>query len=500
MTRQKFIEHLKRYRFELRHITVLFIVLVFFQIILSIIQKQSLQNFLENTQQWYQQDSAEKIAHLATTSMELLLENVDIRNIDSDYEQRKIIQSFNIIFSQQLLEKNIEDICLIVNIENQEVAIDDGTTLFNFLHDPNKLEITAATRHQPALSAYKKIKESIKLDERIYSIIEGEQTFHTFVPFVPNGEYQGVLYVRKQPDLHNITGEIISSYEETAIIYSSLILFGLLAMYYISSYTLKERNEAQKKLYEEYERHLKEQIIHEKESLFTKRIYHTHHKAEKVMGFIKEDLRKLSEENSQEIIDRVTKYSNFISRVIYDMKWYDPPVHTVRGQMFDTNINEVIKFLVDQLFLRISSKTESFTFKLELDEKLPNVQINQFVVWEIFEPLIQNCIDHANVEKIEIYITTKFDADKKLSIITISDNGKGFNPKLLEKNSEGQKLLFSENVSTKIYDNQNSGYGCYIAYQIGVKRCGWELDASNKNDGGAAFIIKIHDRAVNEKQ
>ena len=38
----------------------------------------------------------------------------------------------------------------------------------------------------------------------------------------------------------------------------------------------------------------KKQINYEKELLFTKRIYHTHHKAEKVMGFIKEDLRILS--------------------------------------------------------------------------------------------------------------------------------------------------------------------------------------------------------------
>ena len=31
-------------------------------------------------------------------------------------------------------------------------------------------------------------------------------------------------------------------------------------------------------------------IAQKKEHLFTKRIYHTHHKAEKVMGFINEDL------------------------------------------------------------------------------------------------------------------------------------------------------------------------------------------------------------------
>ncbi len=493
MTKQKFLDSIKRYRFELRHITVLFIVLIFFQIILSIIQKQSLQNFLENTQKWYQQDSAEKLAHLASTSLELLLENVDIRNIQSDYEERKITQSFNIIFSQQLLEKNIEDICLIVTIESKNYAIDNGITLFNYLRGNANIKnlIESSQRHKSALEHFSKIQNSIRINERIYSSIEGKETFHIFVPFVPNGEFQGVLYVRKKPDFENITGEIISSYEETAIIYSSLILFGLLAMYYISSYTLKERNEAQKLLFEENEKHLKEQIIHEKESLFTKRIYHTHHKAEKVMGFIKEDIRKLAESNSQEIIDRVTKYSNFISRVIYDMKWYDPPLHTVRGQMFRTNINELIQFLVDHLFLRISSKTETFDFELDLDENVPDVNINQFVVWEILEPLIQNCIDHANVDKILINISTSFEKENRKTIIKISDNGQGFSEELITSDKDGKKNIFSENVSTKNYENQNSGYGCYIAYQIAVKRCGWQLDAANKDEDGAIFIIQI---------
>ena len=209
------------------------------------------------------------------------------------------------------------------------------------------------------------------------------------------------------------------------------------------------------------------------------------------MGFIKEDIRKLAETNSQEIIERVTKYSNFISRVIYDMKWYDPPLHTVRGQMFNTDLNELIKFLVDHLFLRISSHTETFDFNLALEENVPSVQINQFVVWEILEPLIQNCIDHAGVDKILINISTNYYRQSRTTILKIFDNGKGFDNDLLNIDERGQKKIFSENVSTKNYENQNSGYGCYIAYQIAVKRCGWELDAVNKEDGGAMFVIKI---------
>lgn len=47
-------------------------------------------------------------------------------------------------------------------------------------------------------------------------------------------------------------------------------------MYFISSYTMKERDETQKLFFEEHERNLKKQIAYEKEMAFTKRIYYTH--------------------------------------------------------------------------------------------------------------------------------------------------------------------------------------------------------------------------------
>ena len=486
----KILEDIKRYRFELRHLTVLFLILIVFQFILSFIQKNSLKNFLNQTQEWYQQDSAEKMANLTATSLELLLENINVKELTLQEEQDRIIQSFNIILNQQLLQQNVEDICLILVKGDETEVVDDGKPLFNFLSG-NEIK-TSETRqeHLPAVNYFSQISQKIRSDETIFSFLEGENTFHIFVPFVPNGEYLGALYMRKKPDFSYMQNEIISSYDEAAIIYSSLILLGLLAMYYISSYTVKERNDAQKLLYEENEKYLKEQIRHEKETLFTKRIYHTHHKAEKVMGFIKEDLRKINQNNIEEIRFRVNKYSNFVSRVIYDMKWYDPPINTIRNPLFHTNLNEVIKFIVSHIFLRISSQTEIFSFDLDLSKELPTVSINEFVVWEVIEPLIQNGIEHSGIDKVKIEIITRFNPDRKESKIKIRDNGNGITPELLTENKDGIKQIFSEEVSTKQNPNQNSGYGCYIAHQM-AKRCGWSLDAFNREEGGSEFVITI---------
>ena len=491
MKTNKIVEKVKEYHFEFKHVTVLFLILFAFQLIISFINKASIKSFLNSTQEWYQKDSAEEIANLTTTSIELVLESIDSQSELTKEKQRKVIQSFDIIFSQQQLKHNIEGLYILVNSGDDVYAIDDGKTLFSFLLDHKQIERTTDKNKLSVIGMYKKIKNELSSTEQIKSIITDKKTFNIFVPFVLRGEFIGAVYMKNTPDFSFISNQVISNYDETSIIYLSLILFGLLAMYFISSYTVKERDEAQKLLFDEHETNIKKQITYEKELIFTKRIYHTHHKAEKIMGFIKEDLRMLSPENINDVKYRVSKYSNFISRVIYDMKWYDPPLQTIRNQIFRTNLNEVIRFIVDNIFLRISTKSNAYEIKLETDPNLPVVPVNEFVVWEIIEPLIQNSIDHGGEGNLIISCKTIFDESKRKSYVIIEDNGKGIAPELLKINSDGIKNVFIENTTTKNTGLQNSGYGCYIAYEI-TKRCGWDIDAINLETGGCRFTITIN--------
>jgi hypothetical protein len=490
MKTKKLTAKIKEYHFEFKHVTVLFIIIFSFQLIVSFINKSAIKSFLNNTQNWYQKESAEEIANLTTTSLELVLESMSSTDQLKKESEEKIIQAFDIIFSQQQLQHNIQGLYILVRIGEKIFAIDDGRTLYSFLNDHDQVLSTNDKNKIAVVDMYAKIEKELSSKEEIKSIITGEKTFHIFVPFVLRGEYIGAVYMKNTPDFSFITNEIITNYDETSIIYLSLILLGLIAMYFISSYTVKERDETQKKFFEEHETNLKKQIAYEKELIFTKRIYHTHHKAEKIMGFIKDDLRNLSAENISETKYRVSKYSNFISRVIYDMKWYDPPVQTIRNQIFRTNLNEVIKFIVDNIFLRISSKSSAYEIKLDIDPKLPLVPVNEFVVWEIIEPLIQNSIDHADKSNIIVSCKTKYDEISKTSYMIIEDNGKGISSDLLDVNDEGIQNIFIENTTTKNTGLQNSGYGCYIAYEI-TKRCGWEIDVVNLDKGGCRFTLKI---------
>ena len=489
MNKNKLLEKFKQYHFELRHLTVLFVILFAFQLIVSFINKSSIKNFIGNTQSWYQKDSAEELANITSTSLELLLESINPKTKPGNKEADRIIQSFDIIFSQQVLKHNIQEICILVKMNDEIYAIDDGKILFSFLFDSNKT-LPINQIHEKAVSMYREIEKEINENEQIKSILTDVQTFHVFVPFVLRGEFIGTVYMKNTPDFSFLSSQIIGNYDETSVIYLSLILLGLLAMYFISSYTVKERDDAQKLLLEEHKKNIKKQINYEKELVFTKRIYHTHHKAEKVMGFIKEDLRLLSPENINAVKYRVSKYSNFISRVIYDMKWFDPPVHTIRNPVFHTNLNEVIKFIVENIFLRVSSKSNVFEIEFETDNNIPLVPVNEFVVWEIIEPLIQNSIDHGGDQDIRVIIKTEYDEKTGKSRIIIRDTGKGILPELLEKNENGIKYLFVENTTTKKPGLQNTGYGCYIAYEMS-KRCGWEIDAENLPAGGTIFTIII---------
>lgn len=485
-------ERYHRYRFQIRHLAVLAGVLILFQIIVVVMNQNSLQTVFVRSQQWYQQDAAERIANLTTSSLEMLFESKASRSKLTESEERKIIQDFNIIFSQQLLDKNVQHVAILIPYEKSVIAIDEGKPLFDYLFRDVRQIAIAGAKHAEAIKLFLQIQDSLRKSEQTLTIVEHNQIFHVFIPFVPRGEYVGVVYMKTTPDLSFLTEEMSKNYNQTALVYSSLIIIGLLAMFYISTRTLTERDEVQRLLFEEQKQHLTEQINHQKEMLFTKRIYHTHHKAEKIGGFIKEDLRILTKDNIEVIKNRISKYASFIARVIYDMKWYDPPIQTVRGAMFETNINEVIQFIIENIFQRVADNKPSTHFTVDFDPMLPHVAINEYVIWEVFEPIIQNSIDHSAVKNKIIHIATHYDPAQKQSFVTITDNGMGIHKDLLVSNDQGIKKIFLEHMSLgNIPGREHYGYGCYIAYELATQRFGWKMDVENISGGGCRFVIKI---------
>ena len=490
MVKKKFLNKFSKYRFEIKHITIFFTVLILLQIVMVFVQKSSLNDFLKETQDWYKQYSAERLALITSTSMELLFENLFLNKSLSQIEDTKIINSFNVIFKQQLIQKAVNDICLILIRDKKIYVIDSGQKIESYLNGNLHPYNLYPNSHGNAVDLFLSVKNKMRASEVIYSTLQNQKTYNILVPFVPDGEYLGVMYMKITPDFTFLTEEIGANFDKFSLIYTSLIFLGLIAIFLVSSQAVKERNEAQQELFEEHKELIKKEIRYEKESVFTKRIYHTHHKAEKIMGFIKDDLNKINAENINFIRRRIVKYSNFVSRVIYDMKWFDPPVQTIRGSIYNTDLNEVLEFIVNNIFLRVTTISESLKFSFELDKDLPRVHVNEFVIWELFEPLIQNAIEHGGTDDLNVQIKTSYNASENSSQVYITDNGKGIEKNLLQKNESGIENIFLENISTKTNKGIRSGYGCYIAYQI-AGRCGWKLSVKKNQDRGSTFIITI---------
>lgn len=479
------------YKFEIQHLLVLFIVVVVFQTALSFINSQSTRQMFDQAMEYYRRDSAERIADLTTTALELQLEP-SITELDpSPDERERDILALEKLFSQQVLQRNIDAVFLLVEYQGELLQLHEGLQIYTlFFEDTRPAVDTLLFRSSNAHDYYVQHRAQLFQDEQIISSLEGEQTFQVLVPFYYRGETVGAAYMQITPDVSGFLALISTAYNQSGVLFTGLILVGFMAMFFIYSYTARERDMVQQELFAQRSEQLKEAVEHEKESLFTKRIYHTHHKAEKVMGFIKEDLRNLSESSVNETRDRVTKYANFVSRVIYDMKSYDPPIHVIRNPMFRTDINEVIRFIVNNIFKRVyrAGQSKAIDLKLDLAEDLPILSVNEYVIWEIIEPLIQNAIDHNSDRELGIMLKTALNDNGDRLLIEISDTGRGIPAELLEKDNEGVAALFRESVSTKD-GAQNSGYGCYLAREIS-RRCGWKIDAHNRTEGGATIIIE----------
>ncbi|MBU1094931.1 MAG: histidine kinase [Bacteroidetes bacterium] len=478
------------YKIDFRLVLLLLVIIIGAQLVLTFYSKNAFHSFLLNTQDWYQNYSVKRMANLTSTSLELLVET-QITQKQLDRTQRnKVIKSFDIIFSQHIMEKNAEEICLFVYYKNQFIPVDDGEALFSILTDENHINYNAE-KYNKAQKLFNQVKGNLIESEKLHVIVKDEKEFYVFVPFAPNGEFLGALYMKVIPDFNPISNEFINSYNDVALIYVLLVSAGMILIYIVFSYTLKEKEKAQETAYREHEKFVEERVAREKENTFTKRIYHAYHKAEKVIGFINMDLELLKSENVNEIKRRVGKYSNFIGRVIYDMKYYDPPIHSIINPIFKTDINEVCKFIIDNLFLRIYKSSQTFTFECDFDSQLPIINVNEYIIWEVIEPILQNSISHNSEQNIKISIVTKYDETHKKISLLISDDGKGIKPELLNKNSEGIQNVFLESVSTKNLTDGQNGFGCYIAHTLAVKYCGWSMSVKNLSPKGCMFVIEI---------
>ncbi len=482
-----FFHKLRDYHFEVYHFIILTIIIIVSQVLLSYLNMSSTENLLNKTMENYKLETAERQSDFITSSIELFLQKF----VEYPYSQNDItqsIESIDYLIYQQLLQKNVEDFCLVFYSAKKIEILDSGKDILNYVVK-RKLPKSESQKKRSKVKKYFSLAaQDIFNNEEIKSFIENGNTFHVFVPFSIKGEVIGAVYQKITPDVKKMKSIISSSFNYTGAWISAIILFSLLLVFILTNYVINERDIAKSELFEQKEKQLTQLIETRKEASFARRIYHAQHKVAKIIGFAKEDLLKCPNNEEPAISIRLNKYMNFIGRAIYEMKTINPPIHVIRNLAFNTNINSLLEFLVNNIFRRVYNEGDQYKFELLLDENCPIVHINEYVAWEIFEPIINNAIDHNKTKNIKINISSKFEVSKNQIVVIIEDDGMGIKQEFLKTNKSGLQKIFKEHISTKNSSN-NTGYGCYIANE-NCKRCGWILTANNTSQG-AAFVISI---------
>ncbi|NOX17832.1 MAG: sensor histidine kinase [Chlorobi bacterium] len=482
-----FFHKLRDYHFEVYHFIILTIIIILSQVLLSYLNMQSTEDLLNKTMRNYKLETAERQSDFITSSIELFLQKF----VEYPYSNNDItesIESIDYLIYQQLLQKNVEDFCMVFYAGEKILILDSGKDILNYVV---KKEIPKSETLKKRITVEKYFiaaSKDIFNNEEIKTFVENGKTFHVFVPFSIKGEVIGAVYQKITPDVEKMKSIISSSFSYTGAWISAIILFSLLLVFIFTNYVINERDIAKSELFEQKEKQLTQLIETRKEASFARRIYHAQHKVAKIIGFAKEDLQKCPNKDNPEISVRLNKYMNFIGRAIYEMKTITPPIHVIRNASFNTDINDLLNFIVNNIFRRVYKEGDQYKFNMRLDKNCPPIHINEYVAWEIFEPIINNAVDHNKTKKIDIIISTKFESSQNRIIVKIADTGIGIKPEFLEYDKSEVQNIFKEHISTKD-GAENAGYGCYIANE-NCKRCGWLISAGNTKDG-AAFTIKI---------
>ena len=225
-----------QYRFEINHILVFFVVLISFQVLLTSLQSSLVTNFLNDAQRWFQKYYAERVAVVTSASLENLFENQQRMRSEGRINESQTVYSVNVIFKQLVLQRSIEEISLILLKDGKTHLVSNGEQMNDFF----KGTLAPYTSQRPEIANagvayFATVKDEMLQSERILSEVRNQKTFDVLVPFVPYGEYVGVLYVRISPDFTLLTDEVQVNFDRASFAFSALVFVGLIVMYIVSS-------------------------------------------------------------------------------------------------------------------------------------------------------------------------------------------------------------------------------------------------------------------------
>jgi signal transduction histidine kinase len=241
----------------------------------------------------------------------------------------------------------------------------------------------------------------------------------------------------------------------TASILMILIFFFLLFIQFS-----KKRFEHMKEVFtlqEGFQRTLLQTQLEIQESTFTQISEEIHDNIGQMLSLVRINLNRLSTDSSQERIDETDE---LLGKAIVDLRNLSHTLNT--NFMAQSGLNSSLAKLVETIrrsgSLQVHFNSSNNTLKLSREKSI--------ILFRMIQESLNNVLKHAGATEMSLTV----DEESNFILITIADNGKGFDPGILQKPSEGLGL---NNIFTR------------------AKMIGGEVDINTAPDSGTTIRIKI---------
>ena len=148
---------------------------------------------------------------------------------------------------------------------------------------------------------------------------------------------------------------------------------------------------------------------------------------------------------------------------------------------------QVTRFSLNQLVTEVAdlyrSQDPRARIGLDLDERLEGIEGDRLRVRQVLNNLLTNALealDGVAAPKLEIATRLEAGTDAEYAVLTVCDNGPGFQRELLGK-------VFDPYVTTK---PKGTGLGLAIVKKI-IEEHGGRIDADNRPEGGARVRVVL---------
>ena len=178
---------------------------------------------------------------------------------------------------------------------------------------------------------------------------------------------------------------------------------------------------------------------------------------------------------SNEKLELINSQVNRIARIIRELVDFSrPSTHVVKP----TNINRIVKEALN--IVQYGKKVKDITFKLNLDERLPEIAAVPDQIVQVFINILMNAVDSLDERCGTITVHSR--KNEHAVEVIVHDTGKGIESSALEK-------IFEPFYTTKT-TGQGTGLGLWVSYGI-VKSFGGDVFVESIPEKGSTFTVSF---------